>query len=386
MRHRGALLVAVVCLLVAAPLSAGPAGSPPSPESSTADPRNAATGPPEDVANHEVQVTLELAPETRELSHDAFTVERVYTRENERVAVGSVELSAVGSLSASPDVRAVRITGGLPSLNTSVASGVGTVGADRVNATGRNVTVGIIDGDFRVSDPEVTGSVGAYRSFGEGGDWRHGTAVASVVTDTAPNATLYLAAIGPSTTPDEYAQAVTWLRAAGADVIVDAGSYHAQPGDGSGEISGVVTEAADEVVFVTSVGNHAGRHWDGTHTAGEWVSFRPGVQGNRLADGEPVSGRVTVAARWGGWPETSTDYDLYLYRETPGEDAVVARATGHDGRPFERLSTTVPRGQYYVAAHLAGGEPGSRVELFADRRLAVTTSGGLSPPLPSTSR
>lgn len=381
MRHRGALLAAVACLLVVAPLAGvGPAADPPAPEPSMVERQAAQRSLPEDVAAHEVTVTLELAPETTELTHDAFTVERLYTRENERIAVGSVELSAVDSLSDSPNVRSVRITGGLPSVNTSVASGVATVGADTVNASGSNVTVGIIDGDFRVANPEITTGVGAYRSFGDGGDWRHGTAVASVVTDTAPNATLLLAAIGPSTTPGEYADAVEWLRASGADVIVDAGSYHAQPGDGSGEISRVVAGAADEVVFVTSVGNHAGRHWAGEHADGEWVSFRPSVQGNRLAGGAPVSGRVTVSARWSGWPETGTDYDLYLYRAQPGEDAVVARATGHDGRPFERLSTSVPRGRYYVAVHLAGGEPGSRVELFADRRLAARTAGGLSPP------
>jgi hypothetical protein len=397
MRPGGALVAAVVCLLAVAPLAplavvapapttppAADQASAPSQLSDSApapETRLSGPAPPDHLGTHEVRVAIELAPETRELSHDALTVSRVYSRENERVAVGSVRLSAVDALSEDPRIESVRITGGLPRVNTSVASGVRTIGADALNTTGDNVTVGVIDGDFRVANPEITTSVGAYRSFGEeGGDWRHGTAVASVITDTAPNATLYLASIGPSTTPEEYARAVGWLRAAGADVIVDAGSYHAQPGDGSGQISRVVARAADEAVFVTSVGNHAGRYWAGEHGDGEWVDFRPGVQGNRLAGGDPLSGQVTVSVRWDGWPETSTDYDLYLYRAQPGEDAVVARATGHDGRPFERLSTTVPRGRYYVSAHLAAGEPGSRVELFADRTLSADTSGGLSPP------
>jgi hypothetical protein len=400
--RRGALVVAVVCLLAVAPLaplaivgpgpapgagpavSAGAPGTTPAPERGpTPGPRATAPGPSSSdrLATHEVRVTIELAPEIEELSHDALTVSRVYSRENERVAVGSARLSAVGTLSDDPRIESVRITGDLPEVNTSVADGVRTIGADALNATGDNVTVGVIDGDFRVANPEITTSVGAYRSFDDnGGDWRHGSAVASVITDTAPNATLHLASIGPSTTPEEYARAVNWLRAGGADVIVDAGSYHAQPGDGSGQISQVVARAANETVFVTSVGNHAGRYWAGEHDTGEWVDFRPGVQGNRLAGGDPLSGRVTVSMRWQGWPETTTDYDLYLYRAQPGEDAVVARATGHDGRPFERLSATVPQGRYYVSAHLAAGEPGSRVELFADRPLSADAAGGLSPP------
>lgn len=395
--------MAVVCLLAVAPLAplapVAPAstsapgataastpqpGTTPAPERSPPPGlRTSAPGPsPSDrLGTHEVRVTLELAPETEELSHDALTVSQVYSRENERVAVGSARLSAVDALSEDPRIESVRITGDLPEVNTSVAAGVETIRAAGLNATGDNVTVGVIDGDFRVANPEITTSVGAYRSFDdEGGDWRHGTAVASVITDTAPNATLHLASIGPSTTPEEYARAVDWLQAGGADVIVDAGSYHAQPGNGSGEISQVVARAANESVFVTSVGNHAGRYWAGEHAGGEWVDFRPGVQGNRLAGGDPLSGRVTVSMRWGGWPETTTDYDLYLYRAQPGEDVVVARATGHDGRPFERLSATVPRGRYYVSAHLAAGEPEPRVELFADRPLSADSDGGLSPP------
>lgn len=91
-----------------------------------------------------------------------------------------------------------------------------------------------------------------------------------------------------------------------------------------------------------------------------------------MNNGEPFSGSVTLTLRWDGWPNTSTDYDLYLLRKQPGKDAIVAKSTGHDGRPFEYLETSVPRGEYYVSIKAVTG-PGrsetSHLELFANREL-----------------
>lgn len=326
--------------------------------------------------DREVEVVVEMENGTTIPTSDKFTIERIYTEEGQRFMRGSIPMSEVRSLVKDPRLQAVRITSDQPIYDGRISSGVHIINADSLhnrNIRGENVTVGIIDSDFRISHPSIARSVGAYRMFGNTSNWQHGTAVASVVIDTAPNAELHLASIGPTTTTEEYAKAVEWLLRSGADIIIDAGSYYAQPGDGTGEISQIVSNASSETVFITSSGNYAQRYWAGNYSSRSgWVTIHNGTPANFLNNGEPFSGSVTLTLRWDGWPNTSTDYDLYLLRKQPGKDAIVAKSTGHDGRPFEYLETSVPRGEYYVSIKAVTG-PGrsetSHLELFANREL-----------------
>jgi subtilisin family serine protease len=390
--RRRLLAVALVCVLLAAPFAPLPtAGDEHAVDhaglsSQLRDNLDQQRADPPTV-ERDVRVVIALEKDGYVPAASGFEADRVYSREGKQFVAGSTPLSSVSRLSEDPRIRSVRISddGSRVPLDDRVASGVATVGADHLhaaNVTGKNVTVGVIDADFRVSHPGIADGVGAYRSFDSEGDWRHGTAVASVVADTAPGARLHLAAIGGSTTPEEYRRAVRWLLDSGADVVVDAGSYYAQPGDGSGEIARVAADAADETVFVTSTGNHARRYWAGNHSDGEWVAFDDGADGNYLNEGEPFSGRVDVSVRWDDWPETDTDYDVYLLRHRDGgRDAVVARSTGRGDKPFEHLETTVPRGRYYVSVRAV--DPGNgtdRVELFSTRNLTVRSTDGLGAP------
>jgi hypothetical protein len=100
------------------------------------------------------------------------------------------------------DLGGVSVT----SVGTLVSEGVADIGADRLHAegvTGTGVKVGIIDGDFDPTNPEVAPNLVAYRSFAFGQEvgWEpptattenHGTAVAEVVLDVAPDAQLSFA-------------------------------------------------------------------------------------------------------------------------------------------------------------------------------------------------
>ena len=403
MTNRTSLLLVLTLLVALSPVAPGVSLVPdaraddpvmstrsgPSPIESLED-RLVGDDAPADPVEREVFVIVQMKQEAAlDRSRSDLSI---VDREGARIARGYVPLTAVRDLSNDPRVEAVRIErsrlqdGGTPALATdpNVAAGVPAVGADELHlagVTGRGVTVGVIDAGFRVSDPEIAGHVGAYRSFGdEGSDWTHGTAVASVVTDTAPGANLHLAAVGESTTPEEYREAVTWLRRSGADVIVDAGSYFGQPGDGSGEIAAVASAAAREVVFVAASGNYAERHWRGRHdpTAGiERVRFAPGERANYLAGGAPFGGPVRATLRWDDWNATGenrSDYDLLLLRRQPGPDPVVASGTESGDDPVEHLAARVPRGRYYLAVRAANGSTGNAsdgdtLDLFAGRGL-----------------
>lgn len=358
---------------------------------------------PADPVDREVFVIVQMKQGT------AFDGSRfdlpVYERAGAHVARGYVPLTAVRDLSSDPRVEAVRIersrlrADGTPAPRTdaNVAPGVSAVGADDLHlagVTGQGVTVGVIDAGFRVSDPEIAARVGAYRSFDdETSDWTHGTAVASVVADTAPDANLHLAAVGGSTTPEEYRAAVAWLRRSGADVIVDAGSYFGQPGDGSGEIATIASAAARDVVFVAPTGNYAQRHWRGHHdpTVGsERVEFAPETRANYLESGAPFDGSVRATLRWDDWNATGanrSDYDLLLLRNQPGSDTVVASGTRAEEAPVEHLAARVPRGRYYLAIRGANRSAvnGSAVNANETDTLDLFTSRGLTHRSPGSS-
>ncbi len=197
----------------------------------------------------------------------------------------------------------------------------------------------------------------------------HDTAVAAVVGHTAPGADLYLAGVGRSPTPERYARAIEWLVANDVEVIVDSGSYFPSvAGDGERITVAAERAAAEGVVFVTSAGNYAERHWAGRRGGAGWVAFANGSEANRLAGGDPVAGRVSLRLRWTG----RADFDLYLYRRTPGApDPVVAKSvtrTTGPGRAVESIDAVVPRGRYYAAVH-APSRPAERVrlQLFSTR-------------------
>lgn len=312
-------------------------------------------------------------------------VERTYTRSGARYYAGTLPLDRVSALSRDQRIESIEIATKDLGSTGKTAPGVADIGADALHERGirgEGITVGVIDSGFRPSDPEIAGHVAAYNSFDDlGRSWVHGTAVASVVADTAPNATLHLAAVGETTTPEEYRRAVEWLRRSGADIIVDAGSYFGQPGDGSGELSRIAAEASGDTVFVAAAGNYARRHWTGGGAADEeWVTFGD-REGNALGNGT-VAGRVSVSLRWDEWP--AADYDLYLMRVRDGEDAVVARSATRQELgepPTERIDTSVPRGRYYVAVRAREGTPEDELELYANRRLNVSrASGSLTAP------
>jgi len=334
--------------------------------------------------NQRVPVVLELRRNASVPESSALEVDRVGSERDSRVAYGSAPLSEAGSISDVPGVESVRFrntsaTGPDDTASAAPSDDDWSLGLP-AGVSGRNVTVGIIDSDFRLSHPALAGHLGAYRSFGDTGHRSHGTAVASVVTRVAPEATLHLAAVGDRVSPGEYGDAVRWLREGGADVVVDAGSYYAQADDGP--LAGTAARAARDVVFVTSAGNHAGRVWQGNHSGGGWVEFAPGVDGNRI-DVDGYSGRIEATLRWSSSAnDTAVDFDLFLFREQPGRDAVVDSATRPD-REHARVDVVVPKGRYYLA--VSGDAPDSstaRVSLTANEPLEYTTTA--RPGVPGT--
>lgn len=150
--------------------------------------------------------------------------------------------------------------------------------------TGEGVKVGVIDSSFDL-DAEIngddlatyTGGVKAFyqscQSNGAGCEQfneykSHGTGVAELVLDRAPNSELYLTAV-PKLSVQNFSGAVDYMIDNDVDVVVASLGYWGAPYDGSGQVSQKVREAWDNgIVFVASAGNSAQNHWEGKWSPG----------------------------------------------------------------------------------------------------------------------
>lgn len=245
---------------------------------------------------------------------------------------------------------------------------------------GESISVGIIGNRFDANRQSIDGAVTASRQFGGRNaifaDNRHDTAVAEIVTRTAPKSELYLAGVGRDASPDRYAAAVEWLLDQDVDVVVDSASYFPTEADGMDQLNAVAATAADSgVVFVTSAGNYGDRHWRGTASGDGWVSFGPNTAYNTLGSG-PISGDSSIRLYWEG----NADFDLFLYRTEPGEDTLVAKSVTNQsstGTHSEAIDVMLPRGEYYVAVRGDAGANNTTVDLFsANHDLSVTSEAG----------
>jgi len=186
--------------------------------------------------------------------------------------------------------------------------------------TGKGVKVAVIDGGFqglpeRQAAGELPANVVTMDFCGGrfGSATEHGTAVAEIVHEMAPDAELYLLCIE---TEVDLAAAASFAAGQGVKVINHSGSWFGPSrGDGTGPIGDIVSGArASGILWVNSAGNYADTHWSGTFSDldGDRVhAWAPnGDEGNTFIwpNGAVICGLV----KWDEWPAGISDFDLGL--------------------------------------------------------------------------
>jgi subtilisin family serine protease len=242
--------------------------------------------------------------------------------------------------------------------------------------TGKGVKVAVIDGGFqglaaRQAAGELPASV-VTRDFCGGRlatATDHGTAVAEIVHEMAPEAELYLLCID---TEVDLAAAAAFAADQGVKVINHSANWFGPVrGDGTGIVGDIVARArAGGILWVNSAGNYADTHWSGTFSDAngdrihEWSSN--GDVGNSFVwpDGWEICGFL----RWDEWPAGISDFDLGLFL-SDGE-LVAASEEYQTGSqpPFEALCVTQETGADLVAFWAIGGYSVStspRFDLFS---------------------
>lgn len=240
----------------------------------------------------------------------------------------------------------------------------GAIDMHTLEARGAGIKVGVIDLGFTsLASSQSSGelpmdlSIVDYTGNGTGGT-NHGTQVAEIVHDMAPQAQLFLARVG---TDAQLQQAVNDMAAAGVQVINHSvGWYGAAFYDGTGTICDAVdTAAANGVQWVNSAGNDRLRHYLGTFAdanADLRHEFAAGQDYNTFTLNAGKS--VTLVLNWDDYPSSTVDYDLYLYDGDPdaGGSQVAVSQNRQSGKgasrypyPYESVAYTSSGGGTYYA-------------------------------------
>ncbi|MEN6368522.1 MAG: S8 family serine peptidase [Thermotogota bacterium] len=217
----------------------------------------------------------------------------------------------------------------------------------------------------------ITGSSGV-ETTGE----VHGTAVAEIVEDMAPGASLYLLLIGDEV---DLANAAQYCIDHGIRVINHSvGWYNTDYYDGTGDVAGVANDARDNnILWVNAAGNEGSDgHWQGAFTDTDGDGFLDFGTGSDYVDGDTrdegariyaSSGDVVrVYMTWNDWTTSDQDYDLYLYNSS---GTIVASSTGYQGgyqQPTEAIYYSVTASGYYeivIKNYAAPAKP--EIEFFA---------------------
>jgi len=262
---------------------------------------------------------------------------------------------------------------GVPSKPIPLA--VTSEGVARINAglyhaagyRGAGVKIAVIDvGFIGLSGSQARGDLPysvITRDFtgrGVESDYSHGTAVAEIIHDVAPDAQLYLIKIGDEVDLDN---AISYCISEGIDIINHSlGWYNTNFYDGTGTIGDIVRRATSAgILWVQAAGNDALAHWEGNFADANgdgWLDTEITFTAN---SGDPVMLYFT----WDGWPTTADDYDLFLYG--PGGTLVASSTKTQAGteEPTEFISySAATSGPYTIRIQKAGGSA-RRLELFS---------------------
>ena len=278
-----------------------------------------------------------------------------------------VPVGLLEALTQNPDVALIRLPVPRVPLDRITGKGVSLIGADDWQAagfTGAGTKVAVLDLGFddynsllgtELPDSVVTHSCRADRDITGGGE-PHGTAVAEIVHEVAPDAQLYLANFD---TDVEFAGCVDWLKGQGVDIVnFSIGFVGSGPGDGTGFINDIVNSAkAQGILWVNSAGNEAQHHWMGPWDdpdADDLLSFSEADETNHI---DARAGEVIIIVlKWDDPFDTScNDYDLWLLDPTVTTIVAVSEnfqdfcTSGLDSFPIEFFSYEVPEtGRYHL--------------------------------------
>jgi subtilisin family serine protease len=265
---------------------------------------------------------------------------------------------------------------GLQDPTGLISEGVPVIHADVWHAagyTGRGIKIGILDQGFdgyrgllrrELPDRVVARSFVADSAVDEAGE-NHGTAVAEIVHDVAPDAELYLAYYDGGDV--SMGNAVDWLLEQGVQIISHSAGGLAGPMDGTGRDAELVDSvAAKGVLWINSAGNSANEHYRAVFVDADSDQMHDFEPNTNLLAFRPMSEQLTqIVLNWDDWPLADEDYDLYVF----DRDGVVLASSRNvqsgQRAPVEQiLYRFEDAGTYFVGIQAVNATRAMRLDLY----------------------
>ncbi len=278
------------------------------------------------------------------LENNGATIEAMH----ENLVQASVPVSQVQGMSELPFVNYVR-SPRAPLKDAISSEGVAVINSTPLNnlgIRGQGVKIAIIDVGFagykkklgtELPSSVITKDMGYPEEDINNSAEAHGTAVAEIIYDIAPDAQLYLIKIESDV---EFLKAVDYAMDEEVDIIsMSMGWLDVGPFDGTSNVSQKVNSAVSGgVVWVNSAGNYAQKHWKGkfNDTDGNGINNFTAENENMDID-LPSAGYISIFLSWDDWPTSDQDYDLYIYNSAGSEVASSKNLQDGGQRPIESI-------------------------------------------------
>ncbi len=251
-----------------------------------------------------------------------------------------------------------------------ISEGVALTGASIYHSSGfrgQGVKIAVIDLGFQgltaaQGRGELPGGIQTFDYTGSGieSGTNHGTAVAEIIYDMAPQAQLILMRVGDEVDLENAKEEA--IRQGAKIINHSVGWFNTNFYDGTGIINTIVADARNRgVLWVNAAGNYARRHWQGAFrdtNTNKWHEFSGGDESLTITvnAGDPIS----IFLTWNDWPASGNDYDLYLFNSSSTQVAASQRIQSGTEPPIESLfyQSFVP-GTYHIQIK-ADGTPAPR--------------------------
>lgn len=238
-----------------------------------------------------------------------------------------------------------------------ISEGVAVSGASALHSNGlrgQGAKIAIIDLGFAgLSTAQARGELPTgvlsfdFTGTGLQSTTSHGTAVAEIIHDMAPDAQLLLMKIADEV---DLENAVDEAIRRGVDIINHSiGWFNTNFYDGTGPIAAAVQRARSAgILWVNSAGNYALRHWQGFATDSDgdgWVEFAPGREGLQFT--AQAGQTINLFLTWRDWPRSAQDYDLFVVNSFGAPVASSERLQSGTQPPTENLFFRAPTSGTY---------------------------------------
>lgn len=275
-----------------------------------------------------------------------------------------------------------------------VSEGVALTGASNYHAMGfrgQGVRIAVIDLGFAglsaaQSRGELPGGIQTFDYTGTGieSGTNHGTAVAEIIYDMAPQAQLILMKVSDEVDLENAKEEA--IRQGAKIINHSVGWFNTNFYDGTGTINNIVADARSRgVLWVNAAGNYARRHWQGTFrdtNFNKWHEFSGGDE--TISITVNAGDQIGVFLTWNDWwPGSANDYDLYLFNNNGTQVAASQRIQSGTEPPIESLfyQSFIP-GTFHIQIK-ADGTPAPRTfSLFSlnhDIEYAVPSNSIIAP-------